>query len=93
MRQKLLVVTDASLNVGHGAACVILETLDMTKRMIFITKVPSNLHSCDNDSYRCELCGIWAALTMIEVLEKSTRTTTCIKLTCDNLRAIEVTES
>ena len=84
-------VTDASLIEQHGTACIIIEDTHQTKRMTYITKVPANiLEAKANDSYRCELCGIWAILQMIECMEKITNKSVDIQLACDNLRSIEV---
>ena len=92
-QKPLRAVTDASVKLNKGTACIIIETEDQTKQMIFITKIPSNLMGlCTNDSYRSELGGIWATLKMIKSLENITRSSTRLKMACDNFRAIELTE-
>ena len=92
--KSLRAVTDASVNENKGTACIIIETYDKTKQMVFVTKIPSNLTGlCANDSYRSELGGIWATLKIIKSLENITGSSTKIQMACDNLRAIELTES
>ena len=90
----LRAVTDASLNNVKGTACVIIESVDQKDNLTFVTKVPANISGINpNDSYRSELFGILASLTMIEVLEKITGQRVEVELACDNLRAIQVTRT
>jgi len=93
--RPLRIVTDASVNDIRGTACIIIETMDeLQQRMTFITKVPSNLEGKSaNDSYRSELCGIWASMRMVLALERITGASTNIHIACDNLRAIQLAEA
>ena len=94
VQSGLRVVTDASLNNVKGTACVIIESVDQKDNLTFVTKVPANISGIHpNDSYRSELFGILASLTMIEVLEKITGQRVAVELACDNLRAIQVTRT
>ena len=92
-QNNLRIVTDASLR-ERGTACVIFETMDQKENLIFITKVPANSTGISiNDSYRSELTGILAALTLLQIVEKITGNTNQIQLACDNLRAINVSNT
>ena len=94
LEDPVMIVTDASVKQAQGTACIIIENTKTREQMIYITKVPANLHEeQSNDSYRSELCGIWAAMKVFLALEKYTDRTSSIQLACDNLRALELAET
>ena len=85
-------VTDASFVDGVGAAAIILETVDMSKKFFALCPVPTNESETytQNDPYRSELTGILTGLHYIKMLETKTKINNRFIISCDNDRALEV---
>ena len=91
--QPIRLVTDASCKDHKGAACIIIEPVDKSMQIIFTTNVPMNLNSTKayNDSYRCEMMGIYAGLKVWKAIEQYTNQSTTLTISCDNDQALFLT--
>jgi len=90
LSQKMRIVSDGSYKGGDMGAATIIETWDMSQRIILPTPVPTNNSSHSKaDSYRAEAVGITAALHLMHAMEKLSGMKTELDLACDNERVLD----
>jgi hypothetical protein len=63
-----LAVSDGSLKDKFGTSAFVIEAADSIQRIIGVNEVPGPL--ADGDSHRCELCGLFAIVLIINCLCK-----------------------
>jgi len=89
----LRIVADGSYEDNISASATIIETLDMSQRIIIPSPVPSNSNAIHiNDAYRAELHGLIVGLHTLQMMEHMSLQRTSVIISCDNDRALEVCE-
>lgn len=87
-RKKLRMVSDGSyrpLN-GRSAFCLYVESKNRRHQAMISYYVPGAL--ADNDPYRAECTGLWAALLFLEAMEKTFNIRGRVTLSCDGKSAL-----
>jgi len=92
MSQNMILVSDGSHKDEDSSMAAILESADQTKQIIISGPVPSNFTSPSHctDSYRSEMAGLLAGLTLFRYMEQITNMSTHITISCDNDAALDV---
>jgi len=92
MSQKVVLVSDGSHKDEDSSMAAILESEDRSTQIIISGPVPSNFSSPSHctDSYRSEMAGLLAGLTLFKYMEQVTQMSTHITISCDNDAALDV---
>jgi len=91
---QLRIVADGSYENNTAASATIIETMDMSQRIIIPSPVPSNSNRIlINDAYRAELHGLIVGLHTLQMMEQISSRKVQAIISCDNDRALEVCEN
>jgi len=94
LSKHIRIVADGSYKNNKGTAAIIFETMDMQDRFKFDVPVPANSDPSfsSNDSYRCEMIGLYSGLRVLRALEAILNLSTTATIACDSDRALDTCE-